>query len=203
MLFRADSLFALVPAFAITACGDDASSGTGASGIGASGSGASGSGGSPSTGGAGGIGASGGVGGTLDGGGGNVTDGGGGASPDACEGVAVVSFSADVLPLLQESCTFSSCHAGGQPDAGLDLTPANVLAELIDVNSAQCGPSRKRVVAGDPEESYLLDKLLGEDMCGNGVKMPRNPPQGQSAPAWTADKTEIFRAWICGGALDD
>ena len=183
----------------MAACGDETST---------SGTGASGAGGSPTSGGSGGIGgvgANGGVGGALDGGGGNTTtDGGGGAPPDPCEGVATVSFAADVVPLLEQSCTFSACHAGPMPDAGLDLTAANALAELIGVNSQQCGASSKRVVPGDPDASYLFDKLLGIEMCGmTSVKMPRNPPMGQSAPPWTDANTEVFRAWICGGALDD
>ena len=174
---------------AIAGCGDNTSSSS-------SDTGGTGAGGSPTT-----TGGAGGVGGA---GGGSTTDGGGGSMGDPCEGVATVSFSADVVPLLEQSCTFSACHAGAMPDAKLNLVPENAFAELVNVTALQCGGNRTLVIPGDPSESYLYDKLKGVDMCGlNSAKMPRNPPQGQSAPMWTAANTEVFRAWICGGALDD
>jgi hypothetical protein len=182
-------------------CGDDTSStggsgatsaggagGAGASGAGASGAGASGAGGD------GGVPTAGGAGGTS-------TDGGG--PPGPCDGAPTVSFSTDVLPLLVESCSFSSCHAGAQPDAGLDLTEGNAYGELVNIATSQCNGSRTRVIPGDPAESYLVDKLLGVDMCGTGQKMPRTYPPGSSASPWTPEKTAIVEAWVCGGALDD
>jgi hypothetical protein len=182
-------------------CGDDSSStggsgatsaggegGAGATGAGASGAGASGAGGE------GGVPTAGGAGGTT-------SDGGG--PPNPCEGAPTVSFATDVLPILVESCSFSSCHAGAQPDAGLDLTEGNAYAELVNISTSQCNGSRVRVVPGDAAESYLVDKLRGVDMCGTGQKMPRTYPPGSNAAPWTPEKTSIVEAWVCGGALDD
>jgi hypothetical protein len=91
------------------------------------------------------------------------------------------------------------------PDANLDLTDGNVYDELVNVATAQCGGARTLVVPGAPEDSYLVNKLRGEDMCGgvNSKKMPRTLPAGASAPPWTETETALIEAWICGGALDN
>ena len=185
---------------ALAGCGDSGSSsanggndGTGASAgseaTGGSGSGAS----NPGTGGSS-------AGGNSNAGGNSST---GGSSP--CADAPAVSFATDIQPLLVEGCSFSSCHGGAMPDANLNLTDGNVYEELVNVATAQCNGSRTLVVPGAPEDSYLINKLRGQDMCGgvNSKKMPRNLPPGASAPPWTDAETALIEAWICGGALDN
>lgn len=108
-----------------------------------------------------------------------------------------VSFATDVQPILTSSCAKSTCHAGFNPDAGLDLREGNAHASLVDLETTQCSGSRTRVVPGDLEESYMFHKLLGTDMCGNSRRMPLG-----GAPL-SAEKLDIIAAWICGGARND
>ena len=96
------------------------------------------------------------------------------------------------------SCVFSSCHSGPTPRAGLNLT-SEVYQALVGVPSTE-KPSAMRVVAGAPDASFLLDKLLG-----------RNLPQGPAnEPEWTAmppdgrledQRIDLIRDWIEAGAL--
>ncbi len=112
-------------------------------------------------------------------------------------GQASVSFAADVVPILTTSCAKSLCHAGAQPKAGLDLTAANAYGELVGVAAGQCsGGSRMRVEPGQPSESYVIDKVMNTDMCGNNKKMP------PSTTLSTA-KIQTIADWICMGAPDN
>jgi hypothetical protein len=55
-------------------------------------------------------------------------------------------------------------------------------------------PSRLLVAAGAPQSSYLLDKLLGVNLC-SGQRMPlRGSPLSQS-------QLDIVQTWIATGAL--
>lgn len=55
------------------------------------------------------------------GGGNNGGGGGGGNPPDPCDGVPV-SFSANVLPIIQSSCALSGCHITGSTNGPGQLT---------------------------------------------------------------------------------
>lgn len=178
---------------AAAGCGDDGSgdgdtgpsstaSTTGEPGTGGTGGGGALAGGGPATGGA----AVGGAG------------GGGGSNVDACPpGLPVVSFAADVQPILTQSCAKTNCHKGSAPDVGLDLAEGNAHADIVDVTTAQCGQTRKRIIPGDPEESYLLDKVRGVDLCDKSSRMPL------LAAKLSEEKITTIQAWICGGALND
>ncbi|MFO7562492.1 MAG: hypothetical protein R6X02_07600 [Enhygromyxa sp.] len=106
-----------------------------------------------------------------------------------------VSFSAQVEPLLVGGCTGAGCHGFPAPAAGLDLRAGFAYADLVGVPSSQCD-DRLLVAPGQPGASYLIDKLLGVDMCF-GTKMPK------AAPAFSAEQIAMISEWICRGALDD
>jgi hypothetical protein len=98
----------------------------------------------------------------------SVGDGGNGAS--GC-GSAAVSFRTDIMPIFQQSCTLSSvCHGqmnntseenlylgenGGATDAGA------LYGMLVGVPSKE-DPSMNLVTAGDPANSYLWHKVVGD-----------------------------------------
>ncbi|MFO0550613.1 MAG: PE-PGRS family protein [Polyangiaceae bacterium] len=141
--------------------------------------------------------------------GGGLTEGGGGFGGssdsssssgvvDPCAGLPVVSFATDVQPILTTSCAKANCHSGVMPDAGLDLTVGHSHAELVGVATAQCGGQRTRVVASDPSGSYLVDKIMGQELCGNSVRMPPSPSASLSQ-----EKKDIILGWVCRGAVDD
>jgi hypothetical protein len=84
------------------------------------------------------------------------------------------------------------CHSGAGAPQGLRLDAANAYALLVGVPSSQ-QPGIQRVRAGDPNNSYLIQKLEGR--AGSGERMPAGlPPLPQST-------IDVIRAWIAAGAL--
>jgi cytochrome c5 len=86
-------------------------------------------------------------------------------------------------------CTI--CHAGPGAPEGLQLNEANSLPMLVDIPSAQISGLR-RIQPGDPDNSYLIQKLEGT--AGSGQRMPRGGPY---LPQATID---YIRQWISDGA---
>jgi len=92
--------------------------------------------------------------------------------------------------VLAESCGTTGCHdASSQAQAGLDLVSPNVASRVVDVNAIGLGcGSDILVVAGDPDSSYLLDKVLDElGICG--LPMP-------VVGSISASDVEVLRQWI-------
>jgi hypothetical protein len=93
------------------------------------------------------------------------------------------------------SCATSGCHtgpAGGSLPDGLDLSSADAsFANLVGVSSIQ-QPSLSRVAAGDPDNSYLVQKLEGT--AATGAQMPRG------AAALDPSVIDGIRQWITDGA---
>ena len=107
-------------------------------------------------------------------------------------GAASVSFSAAVQPILTASCATNGCHKGVMPAEGLNLTNGQSYSKLVNVTASQCADGRKRVLPGQPSESYLIDKLMNVDLCF-GTQMPKQGtiPQAQ---------IQTISDWICAGA---
>lgn len=95
--------------------------------------------------------------------------------------------------VFAKSCTLSSCHSGPKPAAGLSLEGA-VHDKLVGVASADAA-GRTLVVAGDPDESYLVEKL-STDTPAVGGRMPQNG-------TLDATRLALVRSWIAAGAKDD
>ena len=86
------------------------------------------------------------------------------------------------------------CHAGATAPQGLRLDAANSFTNLVGVASRQ-NSSYLRVAPGDPDLSYLIQKL--EDTASGGEQMPLGgPPVPQST-------IDFVRQWIIDGALPD
>ncbi len=100
---------------------------------------------------------------------------------------------ADVEPILDASCAFSSCHGDAGQVGGLDLEDA--YGNLVDVESDRVA-GLTYVVPFDPETSYLLAKLQGtqDELGGAGNQMPLG---GELDAASLA----IIETWIEDGAL--
>ncbi|MFO7565047.1 MAG: hypothetical protein R6X02_20545 [Enhygromyxa sp.] len=103
-----------------------------------------------------------------------------------------ISFAAEVEPILVSSCAFGGCHAPPQIQHALDLRAGKAYEGLVGVASQQCQDT-PRVNPGNPGDSYLLDKLLGVELC-TGSQMPLN-----TEPLALAD-VELISDWICQGA---
>jgi len=118
--------------------------------------------------------------------------GGGACDAGSCDCGPDVSFAGQVEPLLTEGCTSMGCHGFPMPKEDLDLRAGTGHGDLVGVGAMQCD-GRLRVAPGDPGSSYLVDKLLGVNLC-SGSRMPKDPP-----PFDPAD-IELISNWICQGA---
>jgi hypothetical protein len=91
-----------------------------------------------------------------------------------------VSFSQDVMPILERTCT--RCHGGSRREEGLDMrTYAAVL------QGSQNGPV---IIPGDAEASFLITQIVTGEM-------PRR------APRLPAEQVQILIDWVNQGALDN
>ncbi|HVL01543.1 MAG TPA: CHRD domain-containing protein [Dongiaceae bacterium] len=89
----------------------------------------------------------------------------------------------------------SVCHTGsGTAPAGLRLNDTNAFNLLVNVNSSQV-PSLKRVLPGDPDDSYIIQKLEGTAAVGQ-----RMPAGG---PYLSQSEINVIRQWISNGALNN
>lgn len=86
-------------------------------------------------------------------------------------------------------CT--GCHAGAGAPVGLRLDAGSSYALLVNAASAEV-PSLQRVTPGNPDASYLIQKLEGTAAVGS--RMPLNGPP---LPAATI---AVIRQWITDGA---
>jgi hypothetical protein len=86
-------------------------------------------------------------------------------------------------------CT--GCHAGAAAPTGLRLDEASSYAMLVNVASVEV-PALRRVRPGDPDLSYLIQKIEGRAAVGG--RMPLNSPP---LPQATID---VIRQWVRDGA---
>lgn len=114
---------------------------------------------------------------------GTVLLSGNGATP-------VPSYAAEIQPLFDQSCTGSSCHDSSSPAAALDLTEGRSRDALVGVVTTFYAPAL-RVAPGNPSGSVLWHKVANTGNFGG-----RMPPGGR----FGAEKVELIRAWIAGGA---
>lgn len=88
------------------------------------------------------------------------------------------------------SCAFATCHLGRSASGGLNLE-SPTYAKLINVD-AGARPGMKLVVPGNPEASWLYQKLV--------IQSAESMPPG--APL-EAERIALVRDWIASGAPND
>ena len=120
----------------------------------------------------------------LDANGNPITPGGGGEplTPD---------FKSIQDNVFTPICT--KCHIGAGAPQGLQLDAAHSYALLVGVPSTE-QPNVLRIKAGDPDNSYLVQKIEGAASI-SGVRMPFGGPY---LPQSTID---VIRTWVTNGAL--
>ncbi|MGC8639336.1 MAG: PSD1 and planctomycete cytochrome C domain-containing protein [Isosphaeraceae bacterium] len=100
------------------------------------------------------------------------------ASLSASEAEDALTFERDVRPIFKEFCL--DCHGGGEKlKGGLDLR--------LKRFAERGGDSGPAIVAGKPDESYLLDRLHDGEMPPGEKKVPR-------------EKIAVITRWIAAGA---
>jgi hypothetical protein len=104
-------------------------------------------------------------------------------------GPLVAEFSSIQEHVFTPICT--ACHAGGGAPQGLRLDSANSYDLLVGVPSTEVG-SILRVKPGDPNNSYLVQKLEGH--ASVGAQMPFG------GPPLPSETIAVIRQWITDGA---
>ena len=105
--------------------------------------------------------------------------------PMKSTGTETVSFKNDVAPILMQNC--ASCHGfGDRPSGRFDLASFSAM-----MRGGENGPP---ILPGNPDESFLVKKLLG---TGGGERMPRGRDPLDDA------QMETITTWIKEGATFD
>ena len=112
-------------------------------------------------------------------------------------GAAPPPLSADFESIQENIFTpiCSVCHAGGSAPQGLRLDAADSYNLLVGVPSTEV-PSILRVKPGDPDNSYIIQKLEGH--AAVGAQMPFGCPTSQ--PCLSTSTIAFIRQWITDGA---
>jgi hypothetical protein len=86
----------------------------------------------------------------------------------------------------------ATCHSGAAAPLGLRLDDGASFAMLVNAPSVE-DPALLRVTPGNPNASYLIQKLEGTASAGG--RMPLN------GPALPAETIAVIRQWIIDGAM--
>jgi len=89
----------------------------------------------------------------------------------------------EVARIIKQSCGVTGCHSGKYPAAGLNFEPEKFLATVLNAPSQEL-PGLKIVNSGNPENSYLLMKIMGDPQI-KGQRMPfkRDPLKNEEIQA--------------------
>ncbi len=99
--------------------------------------------------------------------------------------------------VFERSCNFEACHSDRARNGGLTLQGPDAYDNLLGVTpvvGAAASDGLKRVIAGDPDGSFLRLKLDPRLETRYGARMPLN---GDPLPE---DEREAIRQWIADGA---
>jgi hypothetical protein len=97
------------------------------------------------------------------------------------------------------TCSRDTCHNGPQSDHTLSLLSGEAHENLVGVepdNLTARLAGKLRVDPGNPDNSFLLDKLRGTLLADEGERMPR------TLPKIPAKEIALIEAWIAAGAPD-
>ena len=97
--------------------------------------------------------------------------------------------------IFNPSCALSGCHSAGSAAQGLVLAQGQAFGNIVNVRSSEQG-SMDRIEPGDPDNSYLYLKVIGDSSI-SGVQMPRG-----RAPL-SQELRNLLKDWIEAGALNN
>jgi hypothetical protein len=120
-------------------------------------------------------------------------------SPDLCIATNLFSGTFDRIQkqVLNTSCSLGGCHDSEGLAGGLLLEEGTAHGALVDVdpvNFTASSAGYKRVMSGDPANSFLLRKINGDLLGGMGARMPL----GSKKVARSL--RDLIELWIAGGA---
>ena len=117
-----------------------------------------------------------------------LASGGGGGGGATGIQPTLASIQANVFSV---NCAIPGCHGGGTVQFGLRLDPGFSAGNLINVASPR-DATLIRVVPGNPNASFLIQKLEGTQTLGD--RMP------QFGPYLSQATIDVIRQWIQNGA---
>lgn len=97
----------------------------------------------------------------------------------------------DVQSVLTSNCAIAGCHVGASSAHQLDLSEWPAYALIVNVPSLE-NPDLMRVKPSDPENSYLVRKVEGNNITGE--RMPLG------GPYLSQTEISLIRQWIWNGA---
>lgn len=100
------------------------------------------------------------------------------------------SFAPLAAEILEPNCASAGCHAGERAAGGLDLTAGAAYGGLVGKH-ARRRPDRLLVKPGDPQGSYLIERLVP------GGDTPLMPVGRGPLPEAAVER---LRAWVREGA---
>jgi methionine-rich copper-binding protein CopC len=109
-------------------------------------------------------------------------------------GPLTATFSSIQDNVFTPNCAISGCHSGATAPHGLRLDKGVSYSLLVNVPSDEV-PSIDRVEPGDPDNSYIIQKLEGR--ASVGARMPFG------GPYLSQDTIDVIRQWITDGAQED
>ena len=93
----------------------------------------------------------------------------------------------------RQACTNCHTNVGRNPSGGMNLVHDLAYDQIVNA-AARGKPGTMRIVPGDPDNSYLIQKVEGRrGIAGN--RMPNNGP-----PYLTDGQIMILRRWVAIGA---
>jgi hypothetical protein len=104
------------------------------------------------------------------------------------------SLSQGVQPIFTNQCAFAGCHAGSDPQQGMNLSHGMTYSNVVNVPARQL-PSMMRIRPFQPDSSYLVHKIQGThlNVGGSGSRMPLGGQLSQR-------EIDLIRAWVSAGA---
>ena len=103
------------------------------------------------------------------------------------------TFSRVQAEIFTPSCALSGCHAGPNPQLGLDLAAGRSYSNIVNVRAVES--TRLRVAPGDADASFLASTVRGyATLPGGGVA-----PGGALSP----DQVKLLVDWVRRGAPND
>jgi len=97
--------------------------------------------------------------------------------------------------ILSTNCALSGCHAGPNPQQGMNLSAGETHDNVVNVPSNE-RPELDRVEPGNPDRSYLIHKIEGRSsIVGQRMPLGREP--------LSQEEINVLREWIANGAPEN
>ena len=112
-----------------------------------------------------------------------------------CTGGGGVTFAQIQTDIFNPSCALSGCHSGSSSPEGLDLDAGASYDNIVNVPATQ-DSNKDRIEPGDPDASYLINKVRGDA----GISGARMPPSGGGL---SGAKIGMLEKWVEAGAKNN